>query len=335
MWGYACVHGGRTAPERGSYHHPCFVRSRPDLCRQMKRCKLKSASAKAKGAKAKEWGAPTPHQSADELLPVACKKSGVEEVALPLSNAAPQDTSFVGSFQHGHRHSSSEIASRNDQSVMSSMWTSSAVGNDVASSTPPPVAVASSSPAALNEAAIDPIHELALLPFPFPSPSSGTTLAPPQMAPPSAQYGRLPSISVPPLPTSASDGNHTVSSGIDAVDEMILSSLLSDDVLLNEAGRALDDVPPQHYAPLANSPVEDAAAVPKSGDETLNSPRDSMLPRATGNDLDHPVGAPSSFCAMDDRRIAPSSHCQKQPAFSISDTLDALLGPSPPRKHFA
>jgi len=46
MWGYICMHGGRTAPERGSYRHPCFVRGNPSLCANMVRCKIKSKNQK-------------------------------------------------------------------------------------------------------------------------------------------------------------------------------------------------------------------------------------------------------------------------------------------------
>eukprot|EP00538_Stauroneis_constricta_P002601 CAMPEP_0119572642 /NCGR_PEP_ID=MMETSP1352-20130426/44719_1 /TAXON_ID=265584 /ORGANISM="Stauroneis constricta, Strain CCMP1120" /LENGTH=281 /DNA_ID=CAMNT_0007622327 /DNA_START=1200 /DNA_END=2045 /DNA_ORIENTATION=+ len=176
MWCFSCVHGGRTAPERGSYRHPCFVRGRPEMCGEMKRCKLKSASA---AAKAKATGA----KDCDEAPPA--QQTSTEDGLLPVIPHVA--VSFPTSWN--------------------------------------------------NETAIDPIHELALLPFSSPPPSTPSsesfmTLAPPQVSP-STSFGRLPSISGSPVQTPAlGDDDHTMPF-VDAMDEMILSSLLSDDVLFN------------------------------------------------------------------------------------------------------
>eukprot|EP00538_Stauroneis_constricta_P013643 CAMPEP_0119558440 /NCGR_PEP_ID=MMETSP1352-20130426/10791_1 /TAXON_ID=265584 /ORGANISM="Stauroneis constricta, Strain CCMP1120" /LENGTH=315 /DNA_ID=CAMNT_0007605809 /DNA_START=27 /DNA_END=974 /DNA_ORIENTATION=- len=63
LWGFSCVHGGRKAPERGSYQHMYFVRGRVDLCDEIATSKEK-ALALGSSATKKQKQATAPKKTA-------------------------------------------------------------------------------------------------------------------------------------------------------------------------------------------------------------------------------------------------------------------------------
>jgi len=139
MWGYICMHGGRTAPERGSYRHPCFVRGNPSLCANMVRCKIKNKNRKRRSSKndtqhqlVSATTKSTPHQQKEPMAASPVSSSHADTVT---SSAVQFQSEAVATVTP----KKSDKSISQPSSLLDSLWESqlaSIATNDLHATTP-------------------------------------------------------------------------------------------------------------------------------------------------------------------------------------------------------